>query len=208
MREDGEGDNEQGPSVANRKPRRFFGIHYAEFNDREQLAAINLLTLAALTMASCAGFGFVAWYAASAAPSVQSGITAFGIALAGLILGALLGLLFGLPRARDHLADRSESDASAVMPRRNERFVTNTNLEEVSDWLTKIIVGIGLIQFKEIVGGIGALVSFLSTSLGRDSEVFALVLILYFPILGFLEGYIWARVTFFQMVSTITTVGD
>src|SRR6478752_2926245 len=58
MREDSEGNEEESQSGPTHRSRRFFGIHYAEFNDREQLAAINLLTLAALTVAACAGFGF------------------------------------------------------------------------------------------------------------------------------------------------------
>ena len=33
---------------------------------------------------------------------------------------------------------------------RRRSFLPNTNLEQISDWLTKTIVGVGLVQFREI----------------------------------------------------------
>jgi hypothetical protein len=154
-------------------------------------------------LAGLAGFGCVAWYAVAAAPSPQAGLTALGVALTALIIGGLLGLLFGLPRAHVRIPD-SPIDGSTTSNYDHQRFTTNTNLEEVSDWLTKIIVGVGLIQFKDIITQIEQFVNFLGSSLGGNAEAFALVLILYFPSLGFVIGYIWSRVSFLQVITAFT----
>src|ERR1039458_5970739 len=52
-------------------------------------------------------------------------------ALAALASGAFAGLLFGIQRVRPDETSKTE---------------INNNLAEVSDWLTKIIVGVGLIE--------------------------------------------------------------
>ena len=36
-------------------------------------------------------------------------------------------------------------------------YTDDTNLEDASDWLTKIIVGLGLVQFGEFTAFIGAM---------------------------------------------------
>ncbi len=55
--------------------------------------------------------------------------------LAAATLSGILGLIFGLPRA-----------LSDYQPAAAERYKGNSNLEEISDWLTKLLVGVGLVQ--------------------------------------------------------------
>jgi uncharacterized membrane protein len=93
--------------------------------------------------------------------------------------GALLGFLFGVPRVNPNV-------------KAEVYLLPNTNVETVSDWLTKIIVGIGLVNFKSIGEFIDRLAEDLSKSLQAD-KTFALALILYFFIVGVIQGYILTR---------------
>jgi hypothetical protein len=78
-------------------------------------------------------------------------ITRFGLSLAvvgaSVAVGALAGFLFGVPLFTE--------DTKGAKPLSGTRLVMNSNLGQVSDWLTKIVIGIGLIQFTTIVHGIG-----------------------------------------------------
>jgi hypothetical protein len=47
------------------------------------------------------------------------------------------------------------------------RYLGNTNLEQVSDWLTKIIVGVGLVQIGRIVPALSKLAESMKAPLGR-----------------------------------------
>ena len=119
---------------------------------------------------------------------LTSASVALMVALACLVVGGALGLLFGIPRAgRD---DLPEGDGGAAMP-----FRANTNLEEISDWLTKILVGVGLIQLGELSEPLGRLVTAVADGIGGDSPnpSFALALLLYFTLVGFLASYLVTR---------------
>ena len=90
-------------------------------------------------------------------------------AMASLAAGTLLGLLFGVPRsfgASANLADVGEGAAST-------RFIgigANTNLEQISDWLTKIIVGVSLTQLASIKNGAAHLFRAIAPAMGGGSE--------------------------------------
>jgi len=98
--------------------------------------------------------------------------------------GAFLGFLFGIPRAVPGSAD-------SRLP-----YAGNTNLEQVSDWLTKILVGVGLTQIGKISATAGVLVGYLGPSLapGPSGTIFASAVIIYFGILGFFAGWLPTRV--------------
>ena len=79
------------------------------------------------------------------------------IVLTAGAVGAVLGFLFALPRvlAKDQSdkpapapAPEPVSTAKAPQPRR--LLGSNTNLERVSDWLTTMIVGVGLTQLGNV----------------------------------------------------------
>ncbi len=78
----------------------------------------------------------------------------------------------------------------------------NTNLEEISDWLTKMLVGVGLTQLYKVPGQLKTLTDYIAEGLkGPEGtslilvapEAFALGVIVYFLFVGFLFGYLWTR---------------
>lgn len=108
-----------------------------------------------------------------------------GLAIAGasMVAGLLVGLVFGVPRAVSQSIDGSQ-----------ERYGPNTNLEQISDWLTKILVGVGLTQFRAIGDAAGRLFTNVAPLLGSASDApFAGALIVLFSALGFLLGWLVAR---------------
>ena len=143
------------------------------------------------TLAIAIGLGLAAiglFTAALPAPvsRLASAAAAFLLAGACLLLGGLVGFLFGIPRS---LQDEESEEGGRT------RYRANTNLEQISDWLTKILVGVGLTQlgaFPEWVSGIA--VGWRGPLGGTDlAQLFVLVLIFYFVICGFLFGYLWTR---------------
>ena len=79
---------------------------------------------------------------------------------------------------------------------RQSRYEDNTNLEQISDWLCKILVGAGLTQLTALPGVLKRYALFFAPGLGgTDShgEVFAVGLLIFFTVCGFLVGYLWTR---------------
>ena len=124
------------------------------------------------------------------------------LACGSLLAGGLLGFLFGIPRALlpgqgEPAANNAPEAAGAgdAGRRTPTAFQVNTNLEQISDWLTKIIVGLGLInldKFPQYFRNLGAYFGMIFGDLPvRDSV--ALALILLFSICGFLLGYLLTR---------------
>jgi hypothetical protein len=107
--------------------------------------------------------------------------------LASLVSGGFLGFLFGIPR----ILQSDASDGEASQP----RYRVNTNLEQVSDWLTKILIGVGLVELGTIVRSAGKLFSYVGGvfSSGPGGTVAAGALIVCSVVLGFLAGYVVTR---------------
>ena len=113
-------------------------------------------------------------------------------ALGLFLAGVLVGFLFGIPKvASNPNASPAESGAYDQAARR--RLNPNTNLEQISDWLTKIIVGLGLVN----LGKIGPLVTrfcvVISPAFHFWTSVAPLAVTIYFPVLGFTSGYLITR---------------
>ena len=77
-------------------------------------------------------------------PSLSLGSGLF-LAGASTLVGSLAGFLFGVP-----VREREPGTDDTGSANRSIGYRPNTNLEQISDWLTKIIVGIGLVQFPKI----------------------------------------------------------
>jgi hypothetical protein len=129
-------------------------------------------------------------YVLDAQHSTQtSGSSIFGLGLAAcaaaLLAGALLGFLFGLPRT---LEPRTRSP--------NARLTTSTSLDQIADWLTKMLVGIGLVELGKIAHGVSSLGQALAPGLGNGpgAKSLAVALLLYSAADGFLLGYLWTRI--------------
>lgn len=109
-------------------------------------------------------------------------------ASSAFVCGVLLGFLFGIPK----VVQSYDSDTSEQKNRRDYFQSVNTNLEQISDWLTKIIVGIGLVELWTIPDRFSRLVA--CTISGTDiSPSFAGATLLYFAIVGFFTGYLLTR---------------
>ncbi|GAB4016937.1 hypothetical protein GCM10028808_47010 [Spirosoma migulaei] len=136
------------------------------------------------------------------------------IAGAAYIFGYLLGFLFGIPRSVKFNKPNSSGDD----PKEEKRlFDDNTNLEEISDWLTKIIIGLTLVEFREIqrlldiaainISGVfsewryipvikNISGSFPEMPLFPSMVVFSYALLIFYLGLGFFAGYFWTRTQF------------
>ena len=128
--------------------------------------------------------------------------TSLAVGGASLLGGALLGFLFGVPRA-SRTADSSNSltqgrDATLIdtnLPPNNQQnkrlYIDNTNIEEISDWLTKILVGIGLVQLKTLPSYLSKLEQLLQSAIGNG--VFGVAIVIHFSVCGFFLGYLSSR---------------
>ena len=114
------------------------------------------------------------------------------------VIGFVGGFLFGVPR--------STTDNNKV------HLQVNTNLEQISDWLTKIITGAALASLKDLPGVIKRAASYVAQSLagcfsgGRcvDSNELASTggaIFAFFLSLGFLFGYLATRTFFTRLFS-------
>ena len=138
-------------------------------------------------------------------PVLFPGVFAVAFATAGtaLALGFFFGFLFGIPRTlqgdrpepaslqKDAISRGENSPAAPGTP----SYSANTNLEQISDWLTKILVGVSLTQIGPISQAIRNLIEYLRPGLGDadSSSGFALTLLVYFFTIGFLFGFLWTR---------------
>ena len=125
------------------------------------------------------------------------GPSGFFWALACLAVGSLFGIVFGIPRE----ATRPSSNGA---PQTRVGLIANTNMEEISDWLTKLLVGAGLVELKSLPGTLKAAARHVADSLPTASrsqaalESIAASLILFFVVEGFIGGYLITRI-FFQI---------
>lgn len=104
-------------------------------------------------------------------------------------VGWVIGFLFGIPRT---LA--SDSATPPAGGSGQPHAGTNTNLEQISDWLTKIIVGVTLVQAGPVLAHLDQAAQLIAESLGgANQKSFAYALMLYFAITGFLGSYLLTR---------------
>lgn len=142
-----------------------------------------------------------AFYASQAkSPTDFLSVTAVALAVSGaaLLAGSLLGFLFGIPKRLQHNSvnpSNQQSDSADQDISENISYQQNTNLEEISDWLTKILVGVGLTELSRLPEFLRTYANFTATGLGDSptSRVFAVALLIYFMICGFLLTYLWTR---------------
>jgi len=124
------------------------------------------------------------------------------LALASASSGGLLGFLFGIPRTlakepwnnKDKNQSAPDSQATGNKPEEKGTAgqAVNTNLEEISDWLTKILVGAGLVQLQNIPEMLHKVGTHFQTSLG-NSELVILGVVINFSVWGFFSGYLLTR---------------
>jgi hypothetical protein len=145
--------------------------------------------------------------------------TAYLWGLAYFVLGGLAGFIFGVPKivANNSASTTSLKDISAL-PASNEKNASkniiqeNTNLTQISDWLTKVIIGAGLVELKQIppfiVETAKKMARGISAGVLKPENVDSLVvlsgaIIVYFLVWGFVSGYLVMRLVITELLSDL-----
>lgn len=133
-------------------------------------------------------------------------------AAASTISAWLLGLLFGIPRtlARANVppppATGASGGATGASSAAGPSSRVNTNLEDISDWLTKTIVGVGLTQLFYVPQYLWHAAGQLNTKgfdWGTHGQLLALSLFLFFAPGGFWLGYVSTRTILTKLLESI-----
>jgi hypothetical protein len=105
------------------------------------------------------------------------------LALASFIACFFTGTLFGMPKRNNKNGAKND-------------YALNNGLIEISDWLTKIIVGLVLINLKEIPSyfiSLGEYVSISTKYKGELLNIYTIGIVIYFGFLGLYIGYNYMR---------------
>ncbi len=131
--------------------------------------------------------------------SVSGTLLLYGSASAAV--GALLGFLFGVPR----VATGGGSTLSTVTPQNHTQ--PNTNLEQVSDWLTKVLLGATLTQVGKIPDAGGELFTTMGEALSVNNmaaaRAFSGALVVVTGAVGFLFGWLCTRILLASLIEWI-----
>ena len=126
------------------------------------------------------------------------------LALAAAVVGGALGFLFGLPRPPTAAEREEKQRAGTATP----RWKLSTNLTEISDWLTKIIVGVGLVEATKAWGAFtastGSLAVFLFESRHGSPAVIASALA-GGAVFGFLFAYLYTQLIIARLLAEADT---
>jgi hypothetical protein len=113
-------------------------------------------------------------------------------------IGSLMGFLFGIPKTLQSASALNATSQSASQSGQinggadDYHQSVNTNLEQISDWLTKILVGVGLTQLQNMPQKLMGLAAYFQSGLGGNAPL-TLVIILNSMVLGFFAGYLLTR---------------
>ncbi len=133
-----------------------------------------------------------------------------GILFAGsaFIVGVLLGFIFGFPPSPSSgssvatgqpsatpSTSQGSSGTNVAAKSRPATVLQNTNLQEISDWLTKVIVGASLVELTKLPPLVKRFAEFMAYGINPHdpSAPIALVILGYFWSCGILYGYLWTR---------------
>src|SRR5438309_4097123 len=108
---------------------------------------------------------------------------------AAMFVGGLLGFLFGVPYTREGEQPAGTKDGQGGQQNRSgsdalpTSYRPNTSLEQISDWLTKILVGVGLVQIKTMPDKLKALAAYIAQDLGGgQANAFVATVLIYFSV--------------------------
>ena len=185
------------------EPKSIFEMIFGLGNQSDDVSRINNL--------------FFPMFSGALIAAIWVGVTAGAVGpvllwvFASLTAGGTLGFLFGIPksgRASENDATHAAADGKPtdVKPdavgasgkkSASPRSRPNTNLEEVSDWLTKIIVGLTLVHLQDLRKQLACICQNAAAAIRQhptDADFsIATALIVGFALLGFLAGYLYMR---------------
>ncbi len=104
------------------------------------------------------------------------------IAGASYISGFFLGFLLGLPKRNE--------DKTKFTP-----YNLSNSLSDIADWFTKIVIGLGLVEIKQIPHALLSIGNFIQqqTETEKSVIVFSVCTIIYFFLFGLYYGYNYMR---------------
>ena len=112
--------------------------------------------------------------------------TLFMVAASSYAIGNILGFLFGIPKTI-----QGENDS---LKKGNVDYQVNISLEQISDWLTKMIVGAGLVELKDIKTALVNISAKIASDIGNEqAQSIIISSIICFMILGFFVTYLSTR---------------
>jgi len=158
------------------------------------------LTGDACKAVDCGTWGFLFLFSALQILRAAGGVLL--ICLASGLAGAFLGFLFGLPRPMTAAeAPPAAAGGASTPPGVTRRQATrawelSTNLTQISDWLTKIIVGVSLVEAKSSWGEIQVLSSGAADwlfGMRHGSPVLIPAAMLGGAVFGFLFAYLYTE---------------
>jgi hypothetical protein len=136
------------------------------------------------------------------------------MAAASALVGGLIGFLFAVPRSQNatnrFLRLQTPSRVMQLPQPDSEnsreplRPFPNTNLEDVSDWLTKILIGVALVSTSKMASALYDLASAFNQAgfqWGQTGIVYAMTLAVCFAIGGFLVSYLFGSFYLRQLVA-------
>lgn len=136
------------------------------------------------------GVALILIYAIQLPSGVRWGAFVVGVVIgsSAFLIGGLVGFLFGIPRTVQ----------SSTPSTGDTQYQGNTNLEQVSDWLTKIIVGVSLVEIGRVIPALAKLAEILKAPLGGQpsSAAFGLGVVIASALTGFFFFYLWTREEF------------
>jgi hypothetical protein len=144
-----------------------------------------LIVALVMLAANVAGFAAIA-----ATPWYQAVLQLW--AMAALASGALVGFIFGVPKWTRPKTVSSE----------RERYEPNTNIEKLSDWLTKILVGVGLVEFHELGPIVNRMSDRMTAGLSLrggahrsalEAHALGNAILVYFFVAGAIQGFLLTR---------------
>ena len=149
--------------------------------------------MAAAIIALIIFIGILIFSFAPGGPGVLGLGTGMLVGMGGWAVGGFFGLLFGIPKLLEQPKDPNAADGAVTL---ESAYRANTNLTEISDWLTKIIVGVSLIQLGSIRQQLAVLVNAIAPGFGTSPAAvpFAAGLLAVTGVAGFLTGYLLARI--------------
>jgi hypothetical protein len=154
-----------------------------------------MLILLAVVIGSVSLFG-------GGRPSTRLVTLELMVGASALSVGALLGFLFGIPRTltRDAPAEGGGAQGSGGAGDANAHTLSyqpSTNLEQVSDWLTKILIGVGLVEFDKASEALGRVGRRVQEQVGPGvpgADVLTQAVIIVLAVVGFLASFLWTRI--------------
>ena len=143
------------------------------------------------------------------------------VAAAAFSVGGLLGFLFGVPRDGAGTREKTSVAGGSGPTSTNggdrttpfsATFAWNSNLVEVSDWLTKILVGVGLTQLLNIPKALDELGVWLAKGFvgnlsqppiraGDIAAAVAVCIVVFFVCMGFIIGHLVTQLWLFRAYS-------